>query len=123
VNSAIKCEFTDADSLRFNIEGSEIDLKVNLNIRSWFNIKFKLVESVKVEFKRIENLKSLKEWDDSFILLLTVIINNEEIESCILIILMICLTFSRKKWLKLIFFELKNWELLNLTFLILTTFF
>jgi len=123
VNSVIKYEFVGINSLRFDIKNLEINLEVDLNIKSWFNIEFKLVENIKAEFKRVENLEFLREWDDLFISLLTVIINNREIESCILIILMIYLTFSRKKWFKSTFSKLKNWELLNLTFLILITFF
>jgi len=61
VNLIIKCEFANISSLRFNIEGSEINLEVDLNVRSWFNVKFKLIENIKAEFKRIKNLKSLRE--------------------------------------------------------------
>ncbi len=97
-------------------------LEVNLDISNWFNIKFKSVEDVKAEFKKVKNLESLREWDDSSISLLTAVINNREIESWILIILIAYLTFLRKKWSKSTFSELKNWELLNLMFLILITF-
>ncbi len=61
MNSVIKCEFADINNSRFNIKSLEIDLKVDLDIRSWFNIEFKLVKSIKAEFKRVENLKSLRE--------------------------------------------------------------
>ncbi len=37
------------------------DLKINLDISNWFNIKFKSVKDVKVKFKRVENLESLRE--------------------------------------------------------------
>ncbi len=73
------------------------NLKIDLNISSWFNIKFKFIKDIKVEFKRVEDLESLRKWDDLFISLLTVIIDNEEIKSWISIILIIYLTFSRKK--------------------------
>ena len=72
-------------------------LEIDLDISNWFNIKFKSIKDVKAEFKRVENLESLREWDDLSILLLTAVINNEEVKSWILIILIICLTFSRRK--------------------------
>ena len=56
-------------------------LKVDLDISNWFNIKFKSVENIKAEFKRVENLEFLRERDSSSISLLTAVINNEEIES------------------------------------------
>ncbi len=83
-------------------------LEIDSGVSSWFNIEFKSVKDIKAEFKRVENLESLREWDDLSILLLTAVINNEEIKSWILIILIIYLTFSRRKWSKLIFSELKN---------------
>jgi len=36
-------------------------LEISLNINSWFNIKFKFIKDIKTEFKRVKNLKSLKE--------------------------------------------------------------
>ncbi len=83
-------------------------LEIDLDISSWFDIEFKSIKDVKAEFEKVKNLKFSRKWDNLFILLLTAIINSEEIESWILIILIICSTFSRRKWFKLIFSRLKN---------------
>ena len=36
-------------------------LEVDLDISNWFNIKFKSIKDIKAEFKRVKNLKSLRE--------------------------------------------------------------
>ncbi len=61
MNSVIKYKFVDVNNLRFDIESLKISSEIDLNIKSWFNIKFKLIKNIKAEFKRVKNLESLRE--------------------------------------------------------------